>query len=68
MTKKTYLRPTTNVVELKSARLVCASLNSVTSTGLDDDEGLDYDKNGGDQGSAWSRKNDRVWDDCDAIE
>ena len=42
MTKKTYLRPTANVVELKSARLVCASLNSVTSTGLDDNESLDY--------------------------
>lgn len=42
MTKKTYLRPTTNVVELKSARLVCASLNSVTSTGLDTNESLDY--------------------------
>ena len=67
MTKKTYLRPTTNVVELKSARLVCASLNSVTSTGLDDDD-LNYDESGGDQGSAWSRKNDRVWDDCDDIE
>ena len=67
MTKKTYLRPTTNVVELKSARLVCASLNSVTSTGLDDDD-LKYDESGGDQGSAWSRKNDRLWDDCDDIE
>ena len=42
MTKKTYLRPTVNVVELKSAQLVCASLNSVASTGLDDNESLDY--------------------------
>ena len=42
MTKKTYLRPTTNVVELKSARMVCASLNRVTSTGLDESESLDY--------------------------
>ena len=42
MTKKTYLRPTTNVVEVKSARLVCASLRGVSSTGLDDNESLDY--------------------------
>ena len=42
MTKKTYLRPTTNVVKVRIAQLVCASLNSVTSTGLDDNESLDY--------------------------
>ena len=42
MTKKPYLRPTTNVVELKSTRMVCASLNNVTSRGLDTNETLDY--------------------------
>ena len=44
MTKKTYLRPTTNVVEVKSAQLVCASapLSGVNSTGLDENETLDY--------------------------
>lgn len=42
MIKKTYLRPTANVVEVKIVQLVCASLNSVTSTGLDDNESLDY--------------------------
>ena len=43
MIKKPYLRPTTNVVELKSAQLVCAtSMKSVTSTGLDDNETLYY--------------------------
>ncbi len=42
MTKKTYLRPTTNVVEVKIVQLVCASLNSVTSSGLDTNESLDY--------------------------
>ena len=67
MIKKPYLRPTTNVVKVKIVQLVCASLRQVNSTGLDDDD-LDYDENGGDQGSAWSRKNDRLWDDCDAIE
>ena len=53
MTKKTYLRPTTNVVELKSARLVCASLNSVTSTGLDDNESLDYGDGNTTEKDAW---------------
>ena len=67
MIKKPYLRPTANVVEVRIVQLVCASLRKVDSTGLDDDE-LDYDEDGGDQGSAWSRKNDRLWDDCDAIE
>ena len=59
MTKKTYLRPTTNVVELKSARLVCASpLNSVTSSGLDTDESLDYgDTDGNKVKSIW----DMAW-------
>ena len=42
MTKKTYLRPTVNVLELKSAQLVCTSLTNVTSSGLDTNESLDY--------------------------
>ena len=54
MTKKTYLMPTTNVVELKSARLVCASLNSVASTGLDENESLDYGDNGTTEKSIWN--------------
>ena len=58
MTKKTSLRPTANVVEVKIVQLVCASLNSVTSTGLDDNESLDYcDEDGTTEkdvwGSAW---------------
>ena len=65
MIKKPYLRPTTNVVEVKIVQLVCAS--DIKTNGLDDDD-LNYDESGGDQGSAWSRKNDRVWDDCDDIE
>ena len=56
MTKKTYLRPTANVVELKSARLVCASLNNVASTGLDDNESLDY-------GDGITTEND-VWENA----
>ena len=65
MIKKTYLRPTTNVLEVKIVQLVCAS--DIKTNGLDDDD-LNYDESGGDQGSAWSRKNDRLWDDCDDIE
>ena len=33
MIKKPYLRPTTNVVEVKIAPLVCASQDDVNSTG-----------------------------------
>lgn len=57
MTKKTYLRPTVNVVELKSAQLVCASLNSVASTGLDENEELDYGDTGG-------NKEKNIWDEA----
>ncbi len=58
MIKKPYLRPTTNVVEVKSAQLVCASLSSVTSTGLDDNESLDYgDTSGNKVKSIW----DMAW-------
>ena len=57
MIKKPYLRPTTNVVELKSARLVCASLNSVTSTGLDENESLDY-------GDTEGNKKKSIWDEA----
>ena len=42
MIKKPYLRPTTNVVEVKIVQLVCASLKRANSTGLDDNESLDY--------------------------
>jgi len=55
MTKKTYLRPTANVLELKSAQLVCASLNSVTSSGLDTNESLDYgDTEGNKEKNLWN--------------
>ena len=58
MTKKTYLRPTANVVEVKIVQLVCASLSDVDSTGLDENETLDYgDEDGTTEkdvwGSAW---------------
>lgn len=42
MIKKPYLRPTTNLVEVKIVQMVCASLSGVNSTGLDDNETLYY--------------------------
>jgi len=56
MTKKTYLRPTANVVEVRIAQLVCVSLNSVTSTGLDENEELDYgDEDGTTEKDVWGK-------------
>jgi hypothetical protein len=42
MIKKPYLRPTTKVVEVKIVQMVCASLSGVTSTGLGENESLNY--------------------------
>ena len=57
MIKKPYLRPTTNVVEVKIVQMVCTSLSGVKSTGLDDeDETLDY----GDGNT--TKKN--IWDEA----
>ena len=58
MAKKTYLRPSTNVEEGAIEQMICASLSSVASTGLDDNESLDYgDEDGTTEkdvwGSAW---------------
>ena len=63
--KKVYLKPAINVDDIQQLEMLCAS--DIKTNGLDDDD-LNYDESGGDQGSAWSRKNDRLWDDCDAIE
>ena len=53
MTKKTYLRPTTKVVEVKIAQLVCTSLRQVNSTGLDDDDELEYGDDDTTEKDAW---------------
>ena len=53
MIKKPYLRPTTKVVEVKIAQLVCASLNNVASTGLDDNESLDYGEGNTTEKDVW---------------
>ena len=57
MIKKPYLRPTTNVVEVKIVQLVCASLSGVASTGLDDNESLNYGDGVTTEKNAW----DEAW-------
>lgn len=53
MIKKPYLRPTTNLVEVKIVQMVCTSLKRTKSNGLDDDE-LDYgDEDGTTEKNAW---------------
>ena len=60
MIKKAYEQPAMKVVQIQQTQLICASVNDVTTNGLDDD--LGYDNNGGDQGSAWARRR-KNWDD-----
>ena len=61
MTKKVYMQPTIKLDELDMEGQLLA--NSVQTTGLGDDN-LGYDKNGGNQGNAWSRRRgNSVWDD-----
>lgn len=53
MIKKKYMKPTMQIVQLKHhCQILAASLRSVRSTGLGDDN-FDYDDNGGDQKDAW---------------
>ena len=53
MIKKQYLRPTTNVVEVKIVQMVCTSLSGVASTGLDENETLDYGDGVTTEKNAW---------------
>jgi hypothetical protein len=57
MIKKEYMKPTTWVVKVQhQSHILAGSLRSVKSTGLDDEDDLQYDDvegNGGDQGTAW---------------
>jgi len=57
MIKKPYLRPTTNVVEVKIVQMVCTSLSGVASTGLDDNESLNYGDGNTTEKNAW----DEAW-------
>ena len=53
MIKKPYLRPTANVVEVKIVQMVCTSLRDVRSTGLDDDDELEYGDDDTTEKDAW---------------
>ena len=53
MIKKPYLRPTAKLVEVKIVQLVCASLKRTKSTGLDDNETLDYGEGETTKKNAW---------------
>ena len=53
MIKKPYLRPTANVEEVKIAQLVCASPSGVNSTGLDENEKLNYGEGETTEKNAW---------------
>ena len=53
MIKKPYLRPTANVVEVKIVQMVCTSLSGVASTGLDENESLDYGDGKTTEKNAW---------------
>ena len=57
MIKKPYLRPTTNVLEVEIVQLVCASLSDVNSTGLDENESLDYGDGNTTEKDVW----DEAW-------
>ena len=57
MIKKPYLRPTANVVEVKIVQMVCTSLSGVASTGLDDNESLDYGDGNTTEKNIW----DEAW-------
>ena len=57
MIKKAYLRPTTNVEEGAIEQMVCTSLSGVNSTGLDDNESLDY-------GDTSGNKEKNIWDEA----
>lgn len=57
MIKKEYMKPTMRVVKVQhQSHILAGSLRSVKSSGLDDEDDLQYDDlegNGGDQGTAW---------------
>ena len=59
MIKKPYLRPTTNAVKVKIVQMVCTSLSKVNSTGLDENESLDY----GDEDDTTEKKKN-IWDEA----
>ncbi len=66
MIKKDYMKPTMTVVKIQHSQMLCISDAKANGLGSD---GLGYDKNGGDQGNAWSRRRaNSVWDDEEETE
>ena len=57
MIKKPYLRPTTNVEEVNIVQLICVSLSSANSTGLGDNETLNYGDGNTTEKNIW----DEAW-------
>ena len=54
MMKKIYEQPTVKVVALQyQSNLLAYSLQSVKTSGLEDEEDLEYEGEGGNQGNAW---------------
>lgn len=58
MIKKEYMMPTMQVIQfMHQSHILAGSLQSVKTTGLDEEdeeeEDLEYDNNGGNQGYAW---------------
>ena len=54
MIKKEYLKPTTKVVQLQyQSHILTSSLTSIKSTGLNTENDLTFDDDGGDQEDAW---------------
>jgi hypothetical protein len=54
MIKKEYIKPILEVEKTEIiSQLMVGSLRSVKSSGLDNEDDLQYDGSGGDQGYAW---------------
>ncbi len=47
MIKKEYQKPTLNVVMIQHSQMLCSSLTSIQSTGLDEGETMNYGDNEG---------------------
>lgn len=41
------------MVKVHQSQMLCASVQRLSSSGLGDEEDLEYDNSGGDQGLAW---------------
>lgn len=61
MIKKDYMKPAMRVVRIKT-QVHLLNVSNTSTSGLGGDN-LGYDKNGGNQGNAWSRDHRSVWDE-----